>query len=373
MKTIFVAATGQHIGKTTSTLGIVANLIERGLKTGYCKPVGQKYLTVGGLMADKDAVLFSKVINFKIDPDLHSPVILGSGATANYIEDPSKFNFKERILHANQILKSESDIVVHEGTGHPGVGSVVDLSNAVVAKMLDAGVVMIVEGGIGNTIDRLSLSLALFREQKVPILGVIVNKVLTEKKERVEYYLKKKLDLMGIPLLGVLPYDETLSFPIMATVRRAIQGRVILNEDKMGKPVAETMAASLVDQEEFLTAKNALLVVSSNRVEEIIDKIQYFSKENNLEKSPLSGVILTGDGRHDTRYTEKNLNHPYLVDNEIPVVTTSLDTYGSVVKISRIEVKINVRTPWKVKRAIELIKQHVNLDLMLEKFNLHQI
>ena len=82
MKTIFVAATGQHIGKTTSTLGIVANLIERGLKTGYCKPVGQKYITIDGLMADKDAVLFSKVINFNIDPDLHSPVILGSGATA---------------------------------------------------------------------------------------------------------------------------------------------------------------------------------------------------------------------------------------------------------------------------------------------------
>ena len=373
MKTIFVAATGQHIGKTTSTLGIIANLIDRGFTTGYCKPVGQKYLTIDGLMADKDAVLFSKVIDFQINPDLHSPVILGSGTTAAYIENPADFKFRERILKANNYLQSTSDIVVHEGTGHPGVGSVVDLSNAVVAKMLDAGIVMIVEGGIGNTIDRLSMSLALFREQRVPILGVIVNKVRQEKKDRIQYYLKKKLDLMGIPLLGVLPYDETLSFPIMATVRRAVNGRVIMNEDKMGNPVASTMAASLVDQEEFKNSKNALLIVSSNRLNEVIGKIQLFSEQYNLEKSPLSGIIVTGDGRHDSWFTGKDLNNSYISENKIPVVSTSLDTYGSVVKISRIEVKINVRTPWKVKRAIQLIKEHVDLDLMLEKLDFQKI
>ena len=69
----------------------------------------------------------------------------------------------------------------------------VDLSNADVAKMLGAGVIMVVEGGIGRTIDRLTMSMALFREALVPVIGVIVNKVNEEKKEEVEYYLSKKL------------------------------------------------------------------------------------------------------------------------------------------------------------------------------------
>jgi len=34
------------------------------------------------------------------------------------------------------------------------------------------------------------------------------------------------------------------------------------------------------------------------------------------------------------------------------------------VKISRIEVKINPRTPWKIHRAEELISEHVDLGLL---------
>ena len=65
MSNIYVAATGQHVGKTTSTLGIVSNLKEKGFTTGYCKPVGQQYMTVDGKIADKDAVLFARVVGFR--------------------------------------------------------------------------------------------------------------------------------------------------------------------------------------------------------------------------------------------------------------------------------------------------------------------
>ena len=84
-------------------------------------------------------------------------------------------------------------MVVYEGTGHPGVGRVANLSNAQVAKMLGAGVIMIAKGGIGNTIDRLHLSMAVFREQQVPILGVIINKVRPDKIDKIRHYIGKHL------------------------------------------------------------------------------------------------------------------------------------------------------------------------------------
>lgn len=370
MRTIYVAATGQHVGKTTSTLGLVANLKLKGFKTGYCKPVGQESLTVKGMIADKDAVLFSEVIGFDIHPEWHSPVIIGRGVTKEYIEDPTRFNFEDQIEVAARKMESEYDVVVYEGTGHPGVGAVCDLSNARVAKMLGSGVVMIVEGGIGRTIDKLHMSLALFREEGVPILGVIVNKVLPEKMEEIEYYLRRKFEVMSIPLLGILPYDQHLSFPIMETIRQAVHGKIILNGGRMNNRVEDIIAGSLVDVEEFSTFRNILLVASIKRLNEAIEKVDYIAKMKKLEKSPLSGVIVTGDGRHAKWYDEADLNNPYFRKHKIPVLTTKLDTYGSVVKISRIEVKINTRTPWKVKRAIELIRKNVNLDLLLEKLEL---
>lgn len=367
MRHIFVAATGQHVGKTTSTLGLMVNLHEKGLNVGYCKPVGQKSEMIDGLIADKDAVLFSSFLHFNMNPDLYSPVIIGPGVTKQYIENKTRFNFEQRIREAATILENQHDLMVYEGTGHPGVGTVIDLSNAKVAKMLGCGVVMIVEGGIGNTIDRLELSLALFREENVPILGVIVNKVFAEKKEEVEYYLRKHFEQRGIPLLGVIPYDKSLSFPIMETINQAVDGSLVLNEDCLSNRVEEIVAGSLIDIEEFTTFKNILLVVSYRRLDEAISKIEAIQRLKALPASPLSGVIVTGEGRHAHTVERTELTNNYLVKNRIPVINTVLDTYGSVVKISRIEVKINTKTPWKIMRAVELIREHVDLDTLLNK------
>ncbi len=369
MKAIFVAATGQHVGKTTSTLGLVANLQEKGFSTGYCKPVGQQHLSQNGVTADKDVWLFAKFTGFNINPDWHSPVVVGRGVTKKFIEDPSPFHLSERLLYAAEQLSSRFDTIVYEGTGHPGVGSVLNLSNARVAKMLNAGLVMIAEGGIGSTIDKLDVSLALFREHQVPLLGVIVNKVKPEKIEEVKYFLSKKFKEQQIPLLGILPYDQNLSLPIMATILRAVDGKTLLNEEYLNNPVEDILAGSLIETEDSNIGQNILLVASIKRLNEAMAKIEKISKTKKLEKSPLSGVIVTGDGRHAKWYDEADLNNPYFRKHNIPVITTVLDTYGSVVKISRIEVKINTRTPWKVKRAIELIQEHVDFDLLLEKLD----
>ncbi len=370
MKKIYVAATGQHVGKTTSTLGLVTNLRNMGFRTGYCKPVGQQYLTVDGKIADKDAVLFAQVVGFDIIPEIHSPVVLAQGATKQYLDDPSHFHYPELLREAAQTLESSNDIMVYEGTGHPGVGSVVNLSNADVAELLGAGIIMVVEGGIGRTIDRLHMSMALFREKKLPILGVIVNKVIPEKREEIRHYLSIKLGQMGTPLLGVVPYDRSLSFPIMETINQAVNGKVIMNEHNLSNRVEDIIAGSLVDVDEFSTFRNILLVVSYKRLNEAIDKIHAIARMKKLQRSPLSGVIVTGDGRHENWYKLEDIRHPYLLDHEIPILTTVLDTYGSVVKISRIEVKINTRTPWKIKKAISLIKDHVNFNFLLERLDI---
>ena len=364
-KTIFVAATGQHVGKTTSTLGLVANLKEMGINVGYCKPVGQQHVDIDGMTADKDAVLFSKVLGFNLDPILHSPVILGDGVTAEYIDHPGQFEFQKRLDYAAAELSRLHDVVVYEGTGHPGVGSVVDLSNADVARRLNASVIVIAEGGIGSTVDRLAMCLSLFREQNVPIIGVIINKVLPEKLEKIEHYLGKRFAQMGLPLLGVLPYDKSLSFPIMETVKHAVKGHVAFNEEKLGNRVEEIVSGSLIGTEELKSFQNVLLVVSHKRLEEAIGKIKWIAAARGEDGSPLSGVIVTGDGRHEFPVEESGVCVDYFMTHEIPVLTTALDTLGSVIKISRIEVKINTRTPWKVQRAVELIKEHIPLNTLL--------
>lgn len=365
IKSLYVAATGQHVGKTTSTLGLVKTLQDLGFNVGYSKPVGQKYLNVQGIKADKDAVLFADFIGFELDKDLHSPVVIAEGVTAQFIEDPTLFDFAERVMASNTALTQKHELVVFEGTGHPAVGSIVNLSNAEVARMVDAAVVMIVEGGIGRTIDKLSLSLSLFAESQVPVIGVIVNKVKPEKLDYIRKYVGQKLESMGIPLLGVLPYDRALSNPIMDSIMEVVQGRCLLNSEKMWNQVSNILPGSLFETDELgYEDENNLLVVSAGRMENVLEKVSEISEEKG--HSIISGVLITGDGRLEQWFESTDIWNPFLEKYRIPVVSTTLDALGAVVKINQIEVKINTRTPWKVKKAVQLIREHVDLVPLLQ-------
>jgi BioD-like phosphotransacetylase family protein len=355
---IYVAASSQHVGKTTSTLGLVRALSRRGINVGYCKPVGQRFVDVAAGRADKDAVLFSEVMGFDLKPNLHSPVILGPGATADFLEHPEWAHYDQRVQYASRELANRHDVVIYEGTGHPGVGAVVDLSNARVAKMLDASVILVVEGGIGSTIDMLALCLSRFEEEEVRIAGVIINKVRPDRLAKVQTYVQRWLNDRHVPLLGMLPYDESMGYPIMKMVAEAVEGVTIYNEKHLSNKVQEIVAGSLLDVDSFKSS-NVLLVASAVRVDHAIEKVLHLSNQKGLAESPLSGIIATGVGAIGRTCID------YVREYNIPMVRTALDTYGSVLKVSRIEVKINERTPWKVNRAIELIEQHVDLDRLL--------
>ena len=54
---IFLAATGQNRGKTTTSLGLFAAFADRGLNTAFMKPVGQRWIMIDGVPADEDAAL----------------------------------------------------------------------------------------------------------------------------------------------------------------------------------------------------------------------------------------------------------------------------------------------------------------------------
>lgn len=361
-KRIYVAATSQHVGKTTCTLGIYSVLRERGYNVGYCKPVGQEFVDLGELKVDKDALLFSKMMGFELAADVHSPVIVGSGLTTAYLDNPRQFHFKERIIQAADTLSEQHDIVVFEGTGHPGVGSVIDLSNADVAKALGAEVIMVVEGGIGSTIDELNVSLALFRELNVPIHGIIINKVLSEKMDKVRTLVSKKLDRWGIPLLGILPYDKVLTHPIMETIRQAVKGRTVFNEEYLDNWVEHIVSGALVERREVEHFERLLLIASCSRLDRVLEVLEELCTQRNIEGSPLAGIIIHGVADFVPEFLANFKSHHYIQKNNIPVISTTLDTYGSALKINQIAVKIHLRTLWKAERAIKMIRENVDLS-----------
>ena len=145
---LYVAATRQHVGKTSTSLALLSGLQKRFDHVGFMKPVGQQSLQVeeDGKMVDvdKDAVLVKH--HFGLDHLRYrdiSPVLIPRGYTRDYLDGKIKWSDQEALVeNAFREVSSVSEIVLCEGTGHCAVGSIVHASNAQVARWLGAKMIL---------------------------------------------------------------------------------------------------------------------------------------------------------------------------------------------------------------------------------------
>ncbi|MBC7315325.1 MAG: dethiobiotin synthase, partial [Chloroflexi bacterium] len=210
--TIFVLGTQQHVGKTVTCIGVIAKLLspEYGYRVdqiGYIKPVGQQTVIVKNaegkpLYVDKDAVLVTSLLEIPIPRyEVTSPVLWLGGLTASYIDDQVSDSpqmppdvFAQRVREAYEEVAQGKEIVIVEGTGQPGVGSVGGICNGDVIRMLrEMGVplyvLLVVEAGIGSTIDRLFPYLIAMDRLGAYVDGIIVNRVFPERLDKIVHYL----------------------------------------------------------------------------------------------------------------------------------------------------------------------------------------
>src|SRR6185436_4934291 len=118
--------------------------------------------------------------------------------TEQYVFNPQPEKLKETIEKSFHNLVRGKDAIIIEGTGHAGVGSVIDFSNADVASLLGAKVIIVSEGGIGKSIDEIMLNKALFDLKHVEVCGVIVNKVILEKYDKIKKTVDQGLKNKGM-------------------------------------------------------------------------------------------------------------------------------------------------------------------------------
>ncbi|MDX1907221.1 MAG: AAA family ATPase [Bacteroidia bacterium] len=354
---LFMAATGQHAGKTTCTLGLIAALRRHGINTGYCKPAGQRYLTLPTGKVDKDAPVFAEYFNFELIPALHSPVILASGVVTDYLADPDKYAFRDQILRAATSLEDMHELVVYEGTGHPGVGGVIGASNADVAAWLDASVILVVEAGIGKSLDQLTLNQALFRQKGVHIAGVIVNKAFPEKIHKIAPILSREMDRMGIPLLGILPYDAALSQPQVGFVSEALLGVIICHADQAGRRVSG-LSPAVAEAAELDRVAGRLVVVSGTRCDDALASMVAAYQQAGTQTALPAGIVVCGTPRWRESVAA------FIHHHSLPVIQTPFDTYETFVAYERLEVKHTPDNRQRMEQAIELFQQHIDLTRM---------
>jgi hypothetical protein len=223
MRQLYLAATGQNRGKTTASLGLLNGFIERGLRAGFMKPVGQRTVIDHGEPADEDAVLMHETFGLHEPYAAMSPIHIPRGFTKAYIAGEVVEDLGAKVTRAAAAFQGH-DLLLIEGTGHAGVGAVIGLSNATVAAMLGAPAIIVSEGGVGRPIDEIVLNASLFRDHGVHVAGAIVNKVDIDAQPGIASVIERGLAPYGIPLLGTLPVRPILSNPTLEMILEGVHG-----------------------------------------------------------------------------------------------------------------------------------------------------
>src|SRR5216117_1764715 len=238
---VFIAATRQNDGKTTASLSLLSALQKRYPRIGYIKPVGQRFVEIEEQKIDEDTVLMNSVYRLNCPLVDMSPIAVEPDFTRKYLQSANYEALVKKIQQAFDRVAWEKDFVLCEGSGHAGVGSVFDLSNARVARLLGAKVIIITQGGIGKPIDEVSLNHALFEKEGVEIIGVILNKVIGTKVDYVADFARRGLKRKGLDLLGVVPHQPILSQPTMELIREELNAEVLNQSVELHNSVQEVL------------------------------------------------------------------------------------------------------------------------------------
>ncbi len=352
---IFIAATGQNVGKTTLCLGIIAALQKRFGRVGFIKPVGQQHVKVDShTIVDKDAVLFKK--HFQLTNEYHdmSPVILPAGFTREYLDGKvSQNDIQEKILKAYHAISSSNDYTVVEGTGHVGVGSIVSMNNAKVASLLGLEMVIIASGGLGSSHDELALNIALCKHYGVKVRGVILNRVLDDKRDMILHYFPKALKSWGIPLIGCVPYSDLLSKPTISDFETLFNTSLLAGKKHTYRHFQHNrlVAGSLeAFHAEYIPTE--LIITPASR-EDVIRAI--------LAKRDFSGgLILT------SRIPPTEALLAAIQKSDIPTLYAPICSYDAMEMITSFTAKIRTEDQEKVAKAISLVEHNVNFDLLCQ-------
>lgn len=360
MKKLYVAATRQNDGKTIVSLGLLKAFANRNKRVGYMKPVGQQYRLIDGEKIDKDVVLMKAIFDFKDKLSYMSPIAIPRGFTEKYILKGKKEILVKKVRNSYEKLKVNKDYFLIEGTGHAGVGAVFDMSNSVVAGLLGAKVIIVSPGGIGRAIDEIMLNKSKFDKDNVEVLGVIINKVLPEKYEKVSKLVRKGLYRKNIKVLGVIPHDDVLSNPSVAELLDDLKGLLLSGKGGLQNIVGKFVIGDMLPHEalDYFTG-HTLLIIPGNREELILTALSGHILGKTAEPF-ISAIIFTCGIRPHRKIMD------LLKQSNIPLILVEEDSFVVASEINNLIFKLRAEDESKILKIETLIEKYVDIDRINE-------
>ncbi len=320
------------------------------------KPIGPKCIQYNGLTMDKDAAMFSSVFGMDEIAHLMSPMTLTPGSTRNFLDGLVDSQApRQAILKACAELEQQLDFLIIEGAGHGGVGSVVGVNNAQVAAMLDAPVLMVTGGGIGNVIDAVELNLALYAREQATVRAIMANKLVPDKRERSLAYLNKAFQSKDLLVTSAFDYSPILADPTLQHVAELLELPLHGDPGERSR-ICHTIQLGAASSQRVIDSLEAstLLIVTSSRDELIVTASSLHHIPEFRQR--LAGMIVAGHAPVST------ITQRILDDSKIPYIRIEETTSEVYYRLREHVSKIGPDDTEKIELINSIAEKYISFD-----------
>lgn len=352
MKSILVTSTTGGTGKTAITVALGRLAQQRGQTVGYMKPKGTNLESVVGKTRDEDPMLARELLDLdagmhQLEPVVYSPTFVQEAIRGRADPDQLRADIAENF----ESLAEDVDLMLLEGSKFRWTGASVELTDADIAELLDAEVLLISEYTEAGDVDEVLAANAEFGDR---LGGVLFNDVSPDRYGELVEDAMAFLDGRGVHSYGALPHDEQLGGVTVSDLVDGVGGELLTPNVPTDGRIERFLVGAMSGSgalSRLRRARNAALITGGDRSD-----LQTAA----LQASGVGCVVLTGGYRPSQAVLGK------ATSSGVPIVLVQSDTRTTIDRTESVLGSGRTRSPEAVERMAELLVESVTVDSLLE-------
>jgi len=338
MEKIVIASTGKGVGKTSLIMGMAKAL---GKSFGYVKPLGDRMVYREKKVWDYDSELITSVFGMKQNPEEMTIGFEHSKLRFMYDEEGRRRKLLEMVSPADK------ELFFVEGAENLSYGISLGLDPLSITRDIGGKLLVLIDGRGDVLLDDTIFVKTYLDMAHVAFKGVIFNRV--QNPEDFETIYLREMTKQGIPILGIIPYEEDLTYVTADFLAKRLFAKVVTGEKGLSRIVKNilvgAMSINALSQTPLFKQEGKLVITPGDRADMILAAIESDAAclviTNNI--LPSSSIISKAEERN------------------IPLLLVSQDTYRVATQIDAIESLIAKEDTQKITLLEQLVRKHVNL------------
>jgi uncharacterized protein len=339
MKNIIIGSVSENAGKTSFIVGLGKALNE---KFGYLKPFGDRLVYRKKRLWDYDAALITNILGLEQSSEDMTIGFEHSKLRYMYDEDSTR----AKLLGMTHNLDSGNRILLVEGGKDLTYGASVRLDTLSLVKYLEGKLIIIVSGDEGTILDDIA-----FIKKHIDMTDVDYNVVINKVSNLEDYksnHLQEVKEL-GVKVLGVIPFEQSLTQVSISYIAERIQARIIAGENGLSKRVKNVfvgaMSGDAAARLPLWKYENKLVITGGDRSDMIVAA---------LDKTT-SGIIMTNNTIPPQNLIAR------ASDMEIPMLLVPYDTFQAAKQIDDMTPLLTRDDTERIDLLQKLIEKNVDI------------